>query len=336
MLLCQYNKDEKERVKRMKRAKCILCLMLTLCSMLAFVSLAFAANTSGNPKEGVLVAYVLGEEMFESFVKKPEMSILTSKNIMILSYTKSDKEGHIDCIREMNGEITPYTEVASGYMRLGTLPVYTEFIDFVGSTKAISAFLRKNGITSEITEHAVVEFRYPSSVNIPITLWVQTTGANYLITVEGDIDNPHSTDFIYTIYTNEEYFDKYGLKDGVLKVNDEDITKGNYVKFKNTGAYIPLRAVMESLGAKVDWDAERGVVLLICKGTNYVLDPRKPSLVTDLVSYDLLMPPPGSSYFSQIVNDRVIMDNYTMQEVVKLMGATIELDFERLIVNVNQ
>lgn len=317
-----------------KKFQFIFALLVII--LIAFVSICFASQTNDGKESNGVVVYSISRTVYNQFLECPSKEILDQKesDTMISIYKKSDtSEGNIR--REIiSKNPVQVDESKGGTMRIGSMPVYVSLVDFIGDKENIKKFLSQNDVVGEIKNVAMLEDQ-----NIPVTIWLQVNQENFFITIDEKFEdysnNPNTNEYVYRLYTYLEYRNKFGIKDGKLKVNDKDITEGNYVKFQYYGVYIPFRAIMENLGAKVDWDADRNVVLLTCNDKEYILETNNVfSLVEVGESWNILTPPPGGSYCFEMIDDRINMDDFTMQAVVGLMGAKINIDYENLTVEV--
>jgi len=288
-------------------------------------------------KEGAVMVYTIDESIYREFIVNPNKQTLDTENINteIHTYNKSkQKIGYIErkCI---NGESLDIVEVPSGYMRIGYIPVDEEFVDFINSKENIRQIFLSNNIKCNITNYLLIEYLCPEAIKIPITIWIETDIGNYFITIEVDLNNLYG-DYIYSVYTHNEYYEKFRLKEGTLIINGKDVTEGNYVKFENKSVYLPFYTVMENLGAEVDWDEKNKTYLFSCNGKDYVLDTNNEFSLTEVgEKNNILLPPPGGSYFCQYIDGVLIMDNYTMQVIVNLMDAVININYNELIVNID-
>ena len=133
-----------------------------------------------------------------------------------------------------------------GYPTLNyeTFYLKSDLLEIATDHSAMEAFLKKRGITCDVTEIHLFE-----AAITPFTLFVKTgDGTLYFIGVEYSEDV-----YTYTLYTEEDYLAAYYpypltiMVDGKkLETDDPFVTYGEY-------AELPLVAIMEALGAQLEW-----------------------------------------------------------------------------------
>ena len=318
----------------MKDVKKILAIGV-LFAMFIIITTVHADKYDNTMKNKV---YSIDTSTFESFLEKPSEDVLAAgAGVAISSYYKS--ENNDDYIRKTitsDGE-EEFNKVVEGmYERIGNLPVYDDLLNFICEKDKFQTYLGSNGVIGNIDNIVIVDVNAPEVCNVPVFMWIKADQSDYFITIELTYVS-NETEYRYTLYTISEFSDKYGYKDGVLKINDRVIDKDIYIKFQNSGVYMPFRTVMEALGAKIEWNPDTNSVNMVCNGKEYVLSIQNGlSLHEKGQPFDLLLPPPGSygAYSYQIIDDRIIMDNRTMSVLVSLMKARIDVDYEGLTVDI--
>ena len=324
--------------KKNKSRLAMVLVGILVVTVSVFSLYAFAATINNSRESGGVMVYSFGYDVFQEFLGNPSREILEQKenNTMISVFTKTDSyDGLIKC-EIINREPIQVDYGKGGDMKIGNLPVYSSLIDFVNNKESLKKFLYDKGIVGKIEDVIILDIR-----NMPVTIWLRVNQENYFITVNEKYDDYVKRDdscmYIYRLYSYLDYFNKFGVKDGKLLIIGKEITAGNYVKIHYSGAYIPFRTVMENLGAKVEWDIKKNAVLLICNDKEYVFEPDKLSLVEVGTSTNILMTPPGGAYYyCKIIDNKIIMNNYSMQVVTRLMGAKINVDYDNLIVEIIQ
>ena len=296
-------------------------------------SIMIMANASGlnslcaeldytGENNGVTV-YYLDYDSFNEFTANPSEDILKQK----VNNTATDVFSKNTAVYNENGR----------NMKIGRyLPVYASLVDFVNDRGMLEKFLNDNGFAGNIENVSMLEIQ-----NMPVTIWLKTDNSNYFITVDeryDDVIGEDGSKYVYRLYTYPDYCGKFGDKDGKLIVNGKDITDGNYVKVNYSGAYIPLRPVMENLGAVLEWNAETNSVLIFCNGKKYVFDIDNHSLYEAGTSNNMLIPPPGGGEigYCKITDGRTIMNDYTLRVFIRLMDAKINVDYDNLTVEIMQ
>ena len=303
----------------------------------------FAISESKIDEEVAMIVYSVDSSFYRQFITNPSIETLNKKNPNITIQTfwilnnNSDKPIKREITKNNNVQID---ESKSGIMRIGDLPVYTEFVEFLSSKDNLENVLLKNGVGDSIEYYCLIDNQ--ESKKTPLTIWIKTVSNNYFLIVDESetnyADNPNSTDFLYEFYNHLDFCKKFGLVDGSLVVNGEDITKGNYVKFENNAVYLPFRAVVEKLGYVVDWDEEnRWAIFSDKNGIKYIL--RKncyPNLVLKNNANDSsYLPPGGNMPFCEIINNRTVIDGELMKNITEILSATIEIDYKNLMVYIN-
>lgn len=308
-----------------------------------FAIMNISNRESGEKMGDMVVVYSLDKNIFRDFMANPSIEILESKenNTDICVFTKSkSKEGYIR--RKISGRKPEHIdEAVSGYMRIGSnfsLPVYTEFIEFISSKSNIQNIFADNNFNCKVNDYVIVEGRVPNSAKVPVIVWVTTDSGNYYITIneKPEFNKQLSTEFGYILYTQDAFLQKFGLRDGILRVNGKDITYGNYIKFENNGVYMPFRAIMETLGATIKWDVIQNNTSVKYNNKEYVLEVNnRLSLIEVGTPENILMTPPGGSYYCDIIDDRIIMDANTMKAVIKLIGGTVNINYNNMVVEID-
>ncbi|MBR5218528.1 MAG: hypothetical protein IKV89_02235 [Clostridia bacterium] len=306
----------------MKSYKKFLMVIMVLLAMTISLPVVAQAN---NQVADMMVCFV-NEEAFGKFLENPSVDML-----------KSDDTVECEIYSAQS------VEQNQGWgMSIGDLPVYSTLIEFMGSKENISTYLAKNGVTGEVDNMVLVCADLPEAVKVPPTLWVEVNKKDYYITIAIKIDEDtylNGGEYVYCLYSGEEYKDKFGFKDAVLCINGNNASEENYVKIQNGGAYLPLRAIMEGVGCGVEWSDVDRTVHITCGEQKYILHTQnRLSLYENGSEQDLLIPPPGSfnTFTYTIINDRIIMDDYTMRVFLSLINAQMNIDFDLMTINITR
>ena len=323
-----------ENVKSLFAALLVLIITLLCCCYMT------KANTTAEN----MIVYFINTDIFNKFLEDPSKDMLKNNpEVECAMYSISNENaGYIK--KEIPGCKPSQIQEEKGgwYMSFGGLPVYDTLIDFVGSKERVNAYISKNGVAEEANNIALFCCEFPGAVKVPPTLWVETTQKDYYITIAIKIDEENyqnGGEYVYSMYTAEEYKNKFGIKDATLYVNGEDISQGNYVKMQNGGAYMPLRAIMEGLGFGVEWNDTDRTIHITCGEQKYILHTQNQlSLYEEGSEHDLLIPPPGSfnAFTYTIINDRIIMDDYTMRTLLSLVGVQMSIDFDLTMISITR
>jgi len=306
----------------MKSYKKISIVIMMLIAMTILLPSVTQAN---NQAVDMTVCYV-NEEAFGKFLENPSVDMLKSFDTVVWKTYSAQR-----------------VEQNPGWgMSIGDLPVYSTLIDFVGSKENISTYLEKNGVTGEVDNMVLLCADLPETVKVPLTLWVEVNKKDYYITIAIKIDENtylNGGEYVYCLYSGEEYKDKFGIKDAILCINGNNASEENYVKIQNGGAYLPLRAIMEGVGCSVEWNDADRTVHITCGEQKYILHTQNQlSLYENGSEQDLLIPPPGTfnAFTYTIINDRIIMDDYTMRVFLSLIDAKMNIDFDLMTINITR
>ena len=304
----------------------------------AFAVNAFASNLDKQETKDGLVVYSFGYEIFENFIKNPSQEILEQQVNDVIISIFSNIESSDECIKceTIDNKSVKVDKANEGELKIGKLPVYSSLISFSCNKENLKKMLIENDITGDIADVCVLNMP-----NMAVTIWLTVNQENYFITIDERYDDysikNDEDEYVYRLYSYVDYCNKFGIRDGKLFVNGTNITEGNYVKIHYSGAYLPFRAIMENLGVKVEWDAERNVALLFYNDKAYVFNPNEFSLIEEGTTTNMLITPPGGVYYyCNIIDDRIVMNNNAMQSIIRLMEAKININYDNLIVEINQ
>ncbi len=317
-------------------------LKFRLIIILIIVFISIIINVSGqqiserNVESGDIVVYSFPYEIFNKFIENPATNIFSDNEnkIIISSLSKSSNK---QILRKTINQTPTQIEEMEGGIYVGKTPVYLTLIDFVTNREMLKAFLIKNNIVI----NSINNINLLDVPNMPAIIWIQDNQQNYYITVDEKYEDKNvkkkEDEYIYRVYSDKEFYSKFSDKEGILIVNGKNVTTNNFVKINYSGTYISLRGVIESLGQKIEWDDANCVARLMCNGKTYILDcQNKLSLVEEGTSNNILILPPGGIYYyCSIINGQTIINENAMRMLLRLMDATINVDYNNLIVNIN-
>lgn len=143
-----------------------------------------------------------------------------------------------------------------------------------------------------------------------------------------EIEIDYSTNTVY-INSHDPYAST--THDACLMVNGKDITKGSYVSILEFGGYtdaeLPLLAVVEELGAQIEWQGET-VVAVTYKGETRTYNTSE----DDFGVYG----PEGGVIIRRTENNDLIFDLSSIEEILKnVYGVTVSVDKENRTVHVD-
>ncbi|MBR4054763.1 MAG: hypothetical protein IKK06_08205, partial [Clostridia bacterium] len=211
-----------------------------------------------------------------------------------------------------------------GYPTLNyeTFYLKPDLLEIATDHSAMEAFLKKRGITCDVTEIHLFE-----AAITPFTLFVKTgDGTLYFIGVEYSEDV-----YTYTLYTEEEYLAAYYpypltiMVDGKkLETDDPFVIYGEY-------AELPLVAIMEALGAKLEWKYD-DYVGITWGGNQCWIDTDYSSLKYGEQRFHAVM-----DRYSLYKGNDVTFRSDTLQEFFKAFchGVTVRVDAEESVVYID-
>ena len=299
-------------------------------------------DSGGDNTMNKITAYTIygkGRDIYNQFIQNPSYDVLNQQSDEIrVNFIAETPAGKIklETISHIPGTIQEYDE---GVLRIGErLPVYKSLIDFVGNVSEIKKYLDQNGVKADIESVSFI-----SGGVSPHTIWVQTDKGNYFITInyqkEDVLNNPHKeVSYIYRFYNQIDYYEKFRMKDAKLIVKGKDITAGNYAKIQFDHVFIPLKAVVEQLGGKVEWNNDNPEVFITYNSKKYILNTSVGMKIYEVREPEniIIQPPLGGGYlFSEIINgDIIILESNIRIFLKNQMGATVNIDYDNLMINI--
>ena len=166
------------------------------------------------PQDGDIVTYTMSKEEFQDFLRGRSIDIS-----QVAAFRKSsNREGFVECTTYSVNDYVKY-EYESGTFRIGSWPVYTEFIDFMNAPENFRQILSEHGIDEELLSYDIIEHYYlvfeDDELPLPgsgskMCIWLHTDAGDYFLEDNPDYDNPDplSTTFTYKFYDLAEYAKK--------------------------------------------------------------------------------------------------------------------------------
>ena len=173
------------------------------------------------PQPGDVASYgTVSREELRVFLQDPSMASLQSSCNTLIIYRKSDSVA--DCIeseRLAPGRSIMYAD--SGVFRIGSWPVYTEFIDYMSDIDNFRQILSERDINEDILSCTIFTYsEYSSNVNqqlLPgdgpkMCIWIHSDEGDYFL-----VDNPyyatdpHDTNYTYDFYDTASFIEKLGF-----------------------------------------------------------------------------------------------------------------------------
>ena len=169
----------------------IVCLSVTACTTdmkqnMDQEDVSYTVEDTQNPEElrpapvyepvpGDVITYRLDQTAFQEFLNNPSLDILLEQSNNISAFSKSvNSERPIVCNR-----LTPSPERFEGWsgsFRIGSWPVYTEFIDFMNDPETFPQILSERGIDEEILSIAIIT--HPTGEPAPPSGQMPPPGSN--------------------------------------------------------------------------------------------------------------------------------------------------------------
>lgn len=312
--------------------KKIFCLTMIFCMIMSTAISSFATNNEENAFGNNIRVLSCDYDGFLKFIEKPTLADaeLKSFGFAISSIKKEgdgflySKDGTCNMIRGEND------------LHIGTLPVSHTFLTLLYNRDELQRMLLNYEICGMVENVTVLDVE-----NMAATIWVTANRENYFITVDEQFEDyiyrTDATAYVYRVYTFDTYSERFGAKDGRLIVSKEDISADNYVKFHYTGVYLPLRATLEHLGVRVDWDANNNVILLCYEKKHYVFKPHTFELTEQGKEDNLLIIPPGMDYYyCKSINGRIVLDDEAMGLLLREFDANLFVNYEKQMVEVKK
>ena len=122
-----------------------------------------------------------------------------------------------------------------------------------------------------------------------------------------------------------------------LILNGVELSSAHYVHIDYEWRYaeLPLTAVVEALGATVEWDSDT-TARITYRDSLYKLDVSKNSLVKKGNRFNVIALPPGepNGFYLMIGSEYVIGSN-SLEYLLRSMGASIQIDYENSVVSID-
>jgi len=284
---------------------------------------------SANPH---FTAYKLSYERFYQFVEAPSLEILnqmeSGERAFVYSLSKTTETAIMR--KELDGN--PIDAEEDNLFRIGNIIVDESLVKFSGDRVKLQTFLGQHGVIGEIEYVAVLQV--PA---VPIVIWTQVGNQSFFITIEAvfeDITN-HTGALSYQFYTQSDFYELIRQGAGTLIVNGIYITGESHIVFHYGHVELPLVAVLEALGADVQW-LEDEIILIAYADKEYKLDINRRSLVeveTDQL-HSLLVTGGGVVRF-EVLDGELIVTNWSIWAVLQALGAEIHIDRAQMVVTIS-
>lgn len=176
--------------------------------------------------------YTLTQFKFQQFIQEPSMEMLIGDGVSKINYTQ---DSMLHCTTNSR-----------------CFPINAEFATFVTNKEIMRAYIGRFMDVEEIVDIAVIDVP-----NMPMAIWIKTTTDYVFMTISTNSDDEYS----YNFYTKNDFLKKYAIRESILLVNGVEIKGENTPKTYGDSADIPMLAVLEALGATVEWQDETSAVV---------------------------------------------------------------------------
>lgn len=220
-----------------------------------------------------------------------------------------------------------------------------ETVKRFGYKSSIKDIFVQNNIECDINDYMIMRVSY----DVPSVIWVYTDLGYYYIAFENDYSEDNSTidysrnnNFIFKIYDAKSFEKVLTYQDAQIMVDNEKIINENYYsKIRGNIAHVSLRTALEALGSTVMWDDESNSVIFTCNNDTYAfntsdnLDIHKRVMVSrDGGGYEPVFWSDRVAF--EMIDERIVVDNETLQYFAKLFGKSVTVDVDALIVSINR
>lgn len=122
----------------------------------------------------------------------------------------------------------------------------------------------------------------------------------------------------------------------ILVVKGEDITAKTYVHLYEEAHYaeLPLVAIMNTLGATIEWKSDI-LSTILYEGKTYLLNIDECTLVVQGGSINILTTPPGGERHYRTMEKELIVDSVTIRGLFHIIGVTLSLDYDSKLIEIS-
>ncbi len=156
------------------------------------------------------------------------------------------------------------------------LPLFSEENLKYISNENMNAVLKNNNVEGEVRTVALINFFWETFDNCPIIVWINTkNNENYYLIYEYEkVDGEFKgvPEFCkIKLSTQKEFEEKFRWKEGSLFINGTKIEGNLQPIFQGDTLRVPLRAILEEYGFKVEWDMENKVIIVSRENVKYAV-----------------------------------------------------------------
>ena len=305
-----------------------------VCLFFSFAASGCANNNSVVEKQpnndsiadSAIVVCDLTREQCAFFLKSPSVDYL-EKNTERFKYSIDPNNDKKIIFQKVTGTSAVAESIDGGVHRLSYTPIYCSLVEFWGSEIKVQEYLQNNNII----EHTNTVY-FLCMNGLPDCIWISTETEWYFVTIDEQVEdienNLHSDSFVYRLYRYDEFVSKFGVVDADLFVNEKRLLT---VKMYYDMAEIPILALLEKLGANIQW--EDANVNITYNNNGATIDT-----VNRIIKFKNGLeygkePPGGSTYFA-IRESEIYIDTFIATDVLQEFGIELSWSREELAVNV--
>lgn len=288
--------------------------------------------------------YRLSNKDFNEFLETQNCKMFKT-NALSVEYFKNDSDSII-YTKDLNG-ILQIDNISDDYHRIknDNYVINHNFVEFINSKEKITSILKQSYSELNVSEWCLIYTAHDMySENIPLTICIiDDRNENYFIPIEYqvfDFGNSYTElsdikygDLNFDVFTNDEYYSKFGMKDAKLVVDNNIYTYS--VNIQNDDVYIPMRVLLEQLGTEVIWDSSDESVGFVVNNKHYKFYLKGATRLCKKDGEQLTLVNQWWGYNGDIVNDRIIINKDIVKDIVALFGKSIEIDYDNLLVTIH-
>ena len=196
-----------------------------------------------------VISNVKPEEPTDSDYENAELPVVGELNVYCISrntFIEFIKDTSVDIINRKNHRVHSYPsdgDVVQNYVY--EFELAKEFVAFVNEY-SIQNYLSSQGYNVTVNDYFIL---WPDTA--PKCIWVKTDGEDFAITIDELTDDWYSDEpYVYRLYTQAEFVDKFSRIEGRAIINGKELPEGSIVYLYHDYAELPLLASLECYGAK--------------------------------------------------------------------------------------
>lgn len=314
------HKLKKGMVITMKRIIFLLLLvsgiLLCACSM----SGEIVVENTDIPELGVFVD-------IEEYIGE-NLEDYASEKVVIYRLRENDLQGllkdpGVEFLNENCLEQNTYSLNQNKYIKMdgNHFYIYPSLRSFIGDESALQECLVDYGIKSKIENVVLVEIP-----EVPMLMLVETSDAPAYF-----LFSPYASKegYYFVLYNNDNFNEKYRVKEGELIVNGKKIETKNPPLFYYNHIELPFSRVLEAMGYEFDWISESTAYVTI-DGEKFKLDISEVLFCrAENENDNLLHRIVGGRYWVQHIDGEIMLDTHVMRTVFQIIDKDISYNTDR-------